>query len=208
MMESGAFREDLYYRLRVIEVIVPALRDRRDEISTLIDCFVTRYSRKYNRPAPRMSPEITQLLLEYEWPGNIRELENMIKRLVILQDETPVVHEIQRNMQRANVSAVAVTADVPAVAMAGVGVAQPPLSPLAVATPAPAEASAPKPVNGSNTSLADVAKAACMKAERAAIEVTLREVHWNRRKAAQILGVSYKTLLNKIKECGIVRGPI
>ena len=54
-------------------------------------------------------------------------------------------------------------------------------------------------------SLAAVAKAASMKAERAAIEVTLRQVHWNRRKAAQILGVSYKTLLNKIKECGISR---
>ena len=55
-------------------------------------------------------------------------------------------------------------------------------------------------------SLAAVAKAAAMKAERAAIEQTLRQVHWNRRKAAQILGVSYKTLLNKIKECGISRG--
>jgi DNA-binding NtrC family response regulator len=54
-------------------------------------------------------------------------------------------------------------------------------------------------------SLATVAKAAAMKAERAAIEQTLRQVHWNRRKAAQILGVSYKTLLNKIKECGISR---
>ena len=54
-------------------------------------------------------------------------------------------------------------------------------------------------------SLASVAKAAAMKAERAAIEQTLRQVHWNRRKAAQILGVSYKTLLNKIKECGISR---
>jgi DNA-binding NtrC family response regulator len=56
-----------------------------------------------------------------------------------------------------------------------------------------------------NSSLAAVAKAASMKAERAAIEQTLRQVHWNRRKAAQILGVSYKTLLNKIKECGISR---
>ena len=59
--------------------------------------------------------------------------------------------------------------------------------------------------SGGGGSLASVAKAASMKAERAAIEVTLRQVHWNRRKAAQILGVSYKTLLNKIKECGISR---
>ena len=61
------------------------------------------------------------------------------------------------------------------------------------------------PADTGNGSLASVAKAASMKAERAAIEQTLQQVHWNRRKAAQILGVSYKTLLNKIKECGISR---
>jgi DNA-binding NtrC family response regulator len=65
------------------------------------------------------------------------------------------------------------------------------------------ESEAPEEAGGG--SLAAVAKAAAMKAERAAIEQTLRQVHWNRRKAAQILGVSYKTLLNKIKECGISR---
>jgi DNA-binding NtrC family response regulator len=63
----------------------------------------------------------------------------------------------------------------------------------------------PEPADEGGGSLAAVAKAAAMKAERAAIEQTLRQVHWNRRKAAQILGVSYKTLLNKIKECGITR---
>jgi DNA-binding NtrC family response regulator len=63
----------------------------------------------------------------------------------------------------------------------------------------------PEPADASGGSLAQVAKAASMKAERAAIEQTLRQVHWNRRKAAQNLGVSYKTLLNKIKECGISR---
>ena len=63
-----------------------------------------------------------------------------------------------------------------------------------------------EPAEEGGGSLATVAKAAAMKAERAAIETTLRQVHWNRRKAAQILGVSYKTLLNKIKECGISRG--
>jgi DNA-binding NtrC family response regulator len=70
----------------------------------------------------------------------------------------------------------------------------------------PAEDEAEPAASGDSVSLAAVAKAAAMKAERAAIEHTLREVHWNRRKAAQILGVSYKTLLNKIKESGISRG--
>ena len=101
MMLSGDFREDLYYRLKVIELTVPSLRERPDEVPTLTDFFVARYSRKYNRPLRPISDELRQLFLQYDWPGNIRELENMIKRVVILQDEHLVVREIQRNMQRA-----------------------------------------------------------------------------------------------------------
>ena len=149
--------------------------------------------------------------MQYDWPGNIRELENMIKRIVILQDEQLVVREIERNIQRV----VAVPAPAAAVyAVAGVGA---PVPPRPDAAPQPAAARAAEAARGSRgqamdaaaaagAGLArDVAKAAAMKAERAAIEDTLRQVHWNRRKAAQILGVSYKTLLNKIKECGISR---
>ena len=91
MMVSGEFREDLYYRLKVIELTVPALRERRDEIPTLTDFFIARYSRKYNRPLRPLSDELRQLFLQYDWPGNIRELENMIKRIVVLQDEQLVV---------------------------------------------------------------------------------------------------------------------
>ncbi len=212
MMMSGEFREDLYYRLKVIELVVPALRERRDEVATLSDFFVARYSRKYNRPARPISDQLRQLFLQYEWPGNIRELENMIKRVVILQDEQLVVREIERNIQRV-VAVPAPAAAMYAVAGVGAGVGAP-MPPLPYAAPPPAvpeleavedrEAS-DEPAEAGGGSLATVAKAAAMKAERAAIEHTLRQVHWNRRKAAQILGVSYKTLLNKIKECGISR---
>ena len=216
MMLDGQFREDLYYRLKVIELTVPALRERPDEVPTLTDFFVARYSRKYNRPLKPISEELRQLFLQYDWPGNIRELENMIKRVVILQDEHLVVREIQRSMQRhaANAAAAAAVAAPAAVAAAaavpvgaGIGSLPPSFPPAAAHEPeiesdeeGPAE-----PGDEAASSLAAVAKAAAMKAERAAIEVTLRQVHWNRRKAAQILGVSYKTLLNKIKECGISR---
>ena len=214
MLTSGEFREDLYYRLRVIELTVPALRERRDEVPTLTDFFVARYSRKYNRPLKPISEELRQLFLHYDWPGNIRELENMIKRVVILQDEHLVVREIERNMQRAAAAPAAVAA--PAFAAAGYVPAIPgvPQAPPAYApTPPAADLEpidddapiAPAAAETGGESLATVAKAAAMKAERAAIEQTLRQVHWNRRKAAQILGVSYKTLLNKIKECGISR---
>ena len=208
MMLSGEFREDLYYRLKVIELTVPALRERRDEIPTLTDFFLARYSRKYNRPLRPMSEQLRQLFNVYDWPGNIRELENMIKRIVILQDEHLVIREIERNIQRL----VGQQAPAPAaVAMAGVGIGLPMGSaePSSLAYPPttaePVELEAPEPPEESGGSLAQVAKSAAMKAERVAIEQTLRQVHWNRRKAAQILGVSYKTLLNKIKECGISR---
>ena len=213
MMLSGDFREDLYYRLKVIELTVPNLRERRDEIPTLTDFFVDRYSRKYNRPARPISEELREMFLQYGWPGNIRELENMIKRVVILQDEQLVIREIQRNMQR--VAALPAAAPVPtpefAVAAASAGMPGgggafpgPPSPPLPDLDAGDAEDEAQPDEEGSS-SLATVAKAAAMKAERAAIEHTLRQVQWNRRKAAQILGVSYKTLLNKIKECGISR---
>ena len=214
MMAAGEFREDLYYRLKVIELTVPALRERPDEVPTLTDFFVARYSRKYNRPLKPISDQLRQLFLQYDWPGNIRELENMIKRVVILQDEQLVIREIERNMQR--VAPVAVAAPVPAYAAAaaypvvtsGGGTAPPAYAPAPPAFEPEVEDSGgeeAEAANGGGGSLASVAKAAAMKAERAAIEQTLQQVHWNRRKAAQILGVSYKTLLNKIKECGISR---
>src|SRR4051812_15519527 len=129
MMLSGDFREDLYYRLKVIELMVPPLRERRDEIPTLIDFFIARYARKYNRPARPLSDQLRHLFLQYEWPGNIRELENMIKRVVILQDEQLVVREIERNMQRAQALAAAPVAAAAVAMPAGVG-GYPPMPPM------------------------------------------------------------------------------
>ncbi len=207
MLLAGSFREDLYYRLRVIELTVPALRERRDEIPTLTESFIARYSRKYKRTAPRISPQLRQLFQEYSWPGNIRELENTVKRLVILQDEEMAITEIERSMQRV-ASLPAAAADSIASTSATSAV---PAGPGAHGGPEPS----PTVTSGDDDgieetdevegSLAAVARAAAMKAERALIEKTLNQVHWNRRKASQILEVSYKTLLNKIKECSITR---
>ena len=96
MMLRGEFREDLYYRLKVIEVTVPPLRERRGEISHLTGFFIDRYARRYKRQARQLSEPLAHLFQTYEWPGNIRELENMIKRIVILQDEALVVREMSR----------------------------------------------------------------------------------------------------------------
>src|ERR671915_1827967 len=96
MMLSGEFREDLYYRLKVIEAYVPPLRERRDEIPHLTDFFIAKYSQRYNRPVRPLSDELRQMFLTYEWPGNVRELENMIKRFVILQDDALVTRELTK----------------------------------------------------------------------------------------------------------------
>jgi two-component system response regulator AtoC len=204
MLMRGEFREDLYYRLKVIEVTVPPLRERRAEITHLSGFFIDRYARRYNRPRRDLSEELQHLFQTYEWPGNIRELENMIKRIVILQDEQLVIREMKHSTR-------------PLAAYAGAGVGRGPIPPAASApveeedfeaadtaddAPQPEEPVAMAPAG---SRLADVAKAAAMKAERSIIEDTLQQVHWNRRRAAEQLGVSYKTLLNKIKECGISR---
>jgi transcriptional regulator with PAS, ATPase and Fis domain len=205
MMVRGDFREDLYYRLKVIEAYVPPLRERQDEILKLTDFFIAKYSQRYNRPVRKLSDELRDRFLTYEWPGNVRELENMIKRFVILQDEQLVVREL--NKPRLVPNPPPIEPAPPAFHAPG-----PPPS-YAAAPPAPAAIAqededdddvAPPPTHDGRR-LSEVSREASLAAERTVIAETLRQVHWNRRKAAQLLGVSYKTLLNKIKETGIER---
>jgi two-component system response regulator AtoC len=83
---AGRFREDLFYRLNVINILVPPLRDRRDEIPGLVRYFVARYSRLFNFAERALTPEAMQAFVGHAWPGNIRELENFVKRMIVLQD--------------------------------------------------------------------------------------------------------------------------
>jgi two-component system response regulator PilR (NtrC family) len=84
MMEEGRFREDLYYRLHVITVQLPALRERRDDIPLLVQHFLEKYGEENNKTSLEITPEALDLLLDYDWPGNVRELENVIERAVVL----------------------------------------------------------------------------------------------------------------------------
>ena len=77
MIRSGQFREDLYYRLQVIEIRVPPLRERREEIPALVEFFLRRYAERYGRPLLKPSPAVLPALITYHWPGNVRELENI-----------------------------------------------------------------------------------------------------------------------------------
>lgn len=83
-IKTGAFRQDLYYRLNVVSLTAPALRDRREDIPLLATYFVQKYSREANRPVAGISPEAHALLRHYDWPGNVRELENALERAVVL----------------------------------------------------------------------------------------------------------------------------
>ena len=83
-MEEGRFREDLYYRLHVISIHLPSLRERRDDIPLLVQHFLEKYVEENGRKNIEVAPEALDLLMEYDWPGNVRELENVIERAVVL----------------------------------------------------------------------------------------------------------------------------
>ena len=208
MMRAGTFREDLYYRLQVIELWIPPLRDRREEILPLVEFFLVKYSKLYRRPTPRPSRALSDALVEYHWPGNIRELENMMKRQVVLQEERLILDELARLRQMPMpMPPETLRNATPAPAPASAPVAPPPPMPSAgpVEEAAPADDEAPQPSQDSDDGidLQAVARTAAKRAERVAIEQALDRFRWNRRKAAEYLKVSYKTLLNKMKECGI-----
>jgi two-component system nitrogen regulation response regulator NtrX len=191
---ENRFREDLLYRLNVVPIHVPPLRERRGDIPQLVAHFAGELMRRGGLAAKEIEPGAVQRLAAHDWPGNIRELENMMKRLVILQDEQLVIREIARTAK-----------PVASFAAAGAVLTN---EPIAAEPPDGFDADEEEPpaaddVPASGSRLADISKAAATKAERAVIEETLQQVRWNRRKAAEQLGVSYKTLLNKIKECGI-----
>jgi DNA-binding NtrC family response regulator len=84
MARNGNFREDLYYRLNVVTIELPALRDRGDDISLLLDHFLKLFSEENNFPVPKLSSEVVSILNSYPWPGNIRELRNFCENIVVL----------------------------------------------------------------------------------------------------------------------------
>jgi two-component system response regulator AtoC len=179
MVEQGTFREDLYYRLNVVNIWIPPLRERREEILVLVEHFLLIYSEKYQRPCPRISDKLRNAFLEYDWPGNVRELENMIKRVVVLGTEEMILGETRAPSRQ-------------------LPPPEPP-PPLEPESEAPAEEDPPEgPV-----SLREIGRRAARDAEREVLQRVLYQTNWNRKKAAEILEVSYKTLLQKIKECGL-----
>jgi two-component system response regulator AtoC len=179
------FREDLYYRLNVVNILVPPLRDRPEEIPPLAEHFCQKYTRQYNREPMRLSAEILERFLAHSWPGNVRELENFVKRIVVLGNEELVMQEL-------------VAREAGLTASGGVAATRAP--PVQVLDPAQA-LTVPRPALAwvPGIGLKDVGRHAAREAERDVIQQVLEEVRWNRMEAARRLKISYKALLYKIR---------
>ncbi len=163
-IEAGNFRRDLFYRINVVGVYLPPLRERSEDIPALVHYWLHYLSEKYDCPTRPLSNQMIQLLQTYDWPGNIRQLENLMKRYVILGSEEAIISELgspSRTRDELEISA-----------------------------------------DGS-FSLKEVTRQAVRKLEREVILRILREHHWNRKKTARALDISYRALLYKIKEAGL-----
>jgi len=217
---EGHFRDDLFFRLNVVSIDLPPLRERRDEILVLTEYFLRKYSAEYSRPYSEVSPETMQLFMDYAWPGNIRELQNLVRRIVVLGTESPVRKEIGLGFPvAARRSTPLSTASLPAEAAAvptapphvnGFSPAPAPAAPgasVATTVVAPDALAAAAAVEG-NTSLKDVSRIAAREAEKVLILRMLQQTRWNRKETAQMLGISYKALLYKIKDAGLDKAPI
>jgi len=168
-VKNGRFREDLYYRLNVVNITLPPLRERREEIPIFIEYFLDKFSKKYQRKINPLSEKMMKAFSQYHWPGNVRELENVVQRFVVLGDEKAIIEELNPLAKRDNV---------PEENSGGVN-----------------EKTWP--------SLKKVHHEAALKVETEMILKALEMTNWNRKKAANILNISYKTLLYKVKESGL-----
>ena len=163
-IENGSFRQDLFYRINVVNLHLPPLRERRADIEDLANFFLEYYNRKYNCRARSLSPELISVLHKYHWPGNIRELENLIKRYVILGNEDVISSDlVTREQEYFN----------PEI-----------------------------PIDG-QISLKKITRQAVRELERKVILKVLQAHHWNRKRAARALSISYRALLYKIRDAGL-----
>ncbi|MBN1204531.1 MAG: sigma-54-dependent Fis family transcriptional regulator [Myxococcaceae bacterium] len=233
----GNFREDLYYRLNVVAIRLPTLRERMEDVVPLTDHFLKRYGRHYIHGVSELPAEVLKAFTEYDWPGNVRELENMVRRLCVLKDPTLVLDELRGGRAPASAPSlptayagddgtpVRTPEPEPARPPPGSSVqvlemptrggtivspqaSEPPANPVSPRYANPFDIPQPPPPPPSmpvgEMSLKDIGKRAAMLAEREAILAMLQRTAWNKRKAASKLRISYKALLYKIKECGIV----
>lgn len=178
------FREDLYYRLNIITIFIPPLRERPEDTDLYIDYFAGQFAKKIEDSHFEFSDGVRDFFRQYSWPGNVRELKNMVERLMLLGDWKTVKEELlARETRRIN----------------GHELTTHPLPPT------PNDLHREKPPKKKFPCLKDVKKKAILEAEGKLISEVLIETDWNRKRAAEILQVSYKALLYKIKDLKLRR---
>ena len=183
-VREGVFRKDLFYRLNVVHIKAPPLRDRKDDLHLLSHYFLNMYSFEFKKGPLEIPDKINNLFQAYEWPGNVRELENVIRRAIALGDWNFVFTELNlENMEPERDHG--------------------PLSGADLEYMDWNEDRVKGFFKENDFSLRKICKAYISEAERKAILKALKETDWNRRKASELLRVSYKTLLNRIGEFGL-----
>jgi two-component system, NtrC family, response regulator AtoC len=165
-VESGTFREDLFYRINVIKIQLPRLSQRREDIPALTQYFLDYFSRKFNRPTSQISPQVSHVLENYDWPGNVRQLENIVKRYVVLGSEDAIINELSNGNRALSNPQIEIGA-------------------------------------GGSINLKKVTREAVQVLEREIILKALQAHHWNRKRAAKALNISYRALLYKIRQADL-----
>jgi two-component system response regulator AtoC len=182
-IQEGKFREDLYYRLNVVNLVVPPLRERREDIAGLTEFLVNKHL-KSGDTMPTITPELRMAMTNWSWPGNVRELENFVRKLLIFQDSSIMLADlVDRTRRRERATAVPVGA---------------PVSQRLVEAIPDTAAAQPIPVLEQVT-------VANRRAEAEAILAALNTTRWNRKHAAVLLNVDYKALLYKMKKLNLDR---
>jgi len=189
---TGGFREDLYYRLNVVPIHLPALRERHQDIPLLVDHFIARFNERLKKQIAGAEPEAVERLVAHNWPGNIRELENVIER-TILFCEGPYIRLADLPGEFSGISPASSQPNLPAVATASA--APPPAS--------PAPSSAVPSVSEEVGSLKEAVRAETERVERELIQRALDETGGNVTQAARKLQISRKSLQTKMKELGL-----
>ena len=173
-IDHGRFREDLYYRLNVVPIELPPLRERRDDIPLLVKAFIEKYNRRLQKDINTATPQAMDALMHYEWPGNIRELENVIERGILFADTTELTpsdlsEQIQRRAEH-------------------IGSTDTPDAPVQLAE------------DVGHRSMKEIVRSATDRLERGLITKALGETNGNVTRAAHLLQISRKGLQNKMKE--------
>jgi two-component system response regulator AtoC len=201
-ISARRFREDLYYRLNIVGVTVPPLRERKDEILILGRHFLKKYAPLDESDLP---PRLHQVFLEYDWPGNVRELENVIRRFLIFRSVEVIAAELRRKTSSFVVPGVTDSDAETELEDRAAADSKPQLEDGAVngsGNPTATNAYFDSPSAALSSTLAEVDEAR-KRAERETILTALNATLWNRKQAARLLKIDYKALLYKMKKLGI-----